>query len=472
MTSQKLEQAVENALVLKLIEPTCPLVDCLERKYMVELEGYIRQFVTPGTNPQIRLRLAGRAKDWTDVERRALIGIFQRSLAGTNTEEKKVAKPPRSCLSWFCRCVSCMVWTPILLLNLCLILGFVGFVVMDERGQDPEFWKRLVTPSVCPAEDRLTDFTKNNLVEAKTQLKDATDKKLTEILVVVNEAVQKVEPRVQFLENAVEEAENRIVPLMETFMETLADAETQQAFIGNNLTVLREDVNHLIKDVQVLRNKTDMQTKEINERQAAMNDLISSLDMTRAKVASFIEDTKDRVDGVWNATNERLQGFEENVTEQLQVTKTEFSQLKADMTLTMDNIKGKLVEATNSMNQLMERLNDVRRNIFPDGGPLFMFYLWLTSWTMFILPALMLAQWALDWSFKLCSDGSKMHCRLVTYHAIIRMLSVFIQWNLGLCFFIMLGAKLIAVVDLIQNNPWVRACVAFYNGIAWLFSWA
>ena len=439
---------------------------------MVELEGHIRQFVTTGTNPQIRLRLAGRAKDWTDVERRALIGIFQRSLAGTNTEEKKVAKPPRSCLSWFCRCVSCMVWTPILLLNLCLILGFVGFVVMDERGQDPEFWKRLVTPSACPAEDRLTDFTKNNLVEAKTQLKDATDKKLTEILVVVNEAVQKVEPRVQFLENAVEEAENRIVPLMETFMETLADAETQQAFIGNNLTVLREDVNHLIKDVQVLRNKTDMQTKEINERQAAMNDLISSLDMTRAKVASFIEDTKDRVDGVWNATNERLQGFEENVTEQLQVTKTEFSQLKADMTLTMDNIKGKLVEATNSMNQLMERLNDVRRNIFPDGGPLFMFYLWLTSWTMFILPALMLAQWALDWSFKLCSDGSKMHCRLVTYHAIIRMLSVFIQWNLGLCFFIMLGAKLIAVVDLIQNNPWVRACVAFYNGIAWLFSWA
>lgn len=452
-------------------------MDCVTHGDMVELEGCLRQFVTPGAPQKIRLSLSGRATAWADIDRRALIGIFQIALAGTNTEGK--AKPTRSCLSWFCGCVSCMIWTPILLLNLCLILGFVGFVVIDERGQDPEFWKRLVTPSVCPAEDRLTDFTKNNLVEAKTQLKDATDKKLTEILVVVNEAVQKVEPRVQFLENAVEEAENRIVPLMETFMETLADAETQQAFIGNNLTVLREDVNHLIKDVQVLRNKTDMQTKEINERQVAMNDLISSLDMTRAKVASFIKDTEDRVDGVWNATLERLQGFEENVTEQLenvteqlQVTNTEFSQLKADMTLTMDNIKGKLVEATNSMNQLMESLKNAHRNLFPDGGPLFMFYLWLTSWTLFILPALMLAQWALDWSFKLCSDGSKMHCRLVTYHAIIRMLSVFIQWNLGLCFFIMLGAKLIAVVDLIQNNPWVRACVAFYNGIAWLFSWA
>lgn len=448
------------------------MMDCLRHKEMVELEGHIRQFVTPGTSPQIRLRLAGRAKDWTDVERRALIGIFQRSLAGTNTEEKKVAKPPRSCLSWFCRCVSCMVWTPILLLNLCLILGFVGFVVMDERGQDPEFWKRLVTPSVCPAEDRLTDFTKNNLVEAKTQLKDATDKKLTEILVVVNEAVQKVEPRVQFLENAVEEAENRIVPLMETFMETLADAETQQAFIGNNLTVLREDVKDLIKDVQVLRNKTDMQTKEINERQAAMNDLISSLDMTRAKVASFVEDTKDRVDGVWNATNERLQGFEENVTEQLRVTKTEFSQLKADMTLTMDNIKGKLLEATNSMNQLVERLNNAHRNIFPDGGPLFMFYLWLTSFSVYIFPVLYIFLTFLSWSIKLCPKGTKTYKWMYLCHVIVHNGVACTKYNFFLCGFIVLGAKLIAVVELIKHNPWIRMCLDIYNGIAWLFSWA
>lgn len=500
-------EAVQEALVMGYIEYESPLTKLALEGDVVELLAKFRQFVFPSTRADSRLHLAGRAEAWDEYDYKQLIMLFQTALAdqkGQDTnppappraESRKGAKiyyrPPPSCLSRVCGCVT---WT----INLCVIagiLGLLGFIAMDERRTTVQFWVELVRPPV-PVEERLNEFTKavvrEHLNNVHAKLTKANNKDVMEMRKEVQEYIQTVEPAVQKLKDEVKAAKNQTRQLLEK----IDNATKQQATLGTNLVVLREEV-------QVLKNETYLQAKEINHRRAAMDDLMSSFDVTKEKFVSFIAQSEylqinvsrrmDQLDAlVENRTNctlekvsRRLDDFEKeanesfaevrkrvdglkkvvnesfaNVSHSLDGLKQEVAQVKANTTQEIKTIMDQLAGVSRMASQILASTNNAL--FLADGGWLLNGYISLTFKGVGLTVFLHFIQWPLVFLKARVNKKAKIHQKLTLWLRLTIWFGDLLLCNVLMCVCVVAAYITYSMCAAVKNDFTVR-CVAYVCG--------
>jgi hypothetical protein len=395
--------AVQEALVMGYIEYESPLTKLALEGDVVELLAKFRQFVFPSTRVDSRLHLAGRAEAWDEYDYKQLIMLFQTALAdqkGQDTnppapsraESRKGGKiyyrPPASCLSRVCGCVT---WT----INLCVIagiLGLLGFIAMDERRTTVQFWVELVRPPVpvSPVEERLKAMVQETLRETQKTLEQANNEKMAKV-------TQGVGPEVQSLQKMLEEMKPRVQS------------------VQNSLTMTETHLNTLSEEASVMQNEIDRQAKVINESQAVLADLIPSLNATKAEcemVKSDMRYVKVTSERQMNLTFDRVDDFEDTMRQLMKKkakemltnvsllvnkaekeTKKRVADLEARTTKQMNEMDQRLADVSYVAKQVLDSTNNAL--FLADGGWLLNGYIDLTFKSVGLTGLLFFIQWPL-----------------------------------------------------------------------------